>query len=186
MKVNGSISPTALSFEHRFDGMAEIRFRENIVETNDGYSYDEYLILMPYRDGLQKNIEDNMTTWLAYAKNQESIKLAQDIRETRDRLLVETNWTQMDDAPLSSDNKESMRQYRQKLRDITAQSGFPQKIAWPQKPIIESSGEHSDRLDFANEIGALGQTLSSLTTSNTQKNEQLEAIAQQLINMILV
>ncbi|MCH4240018.1 MAG: phage tail assembly chaperone [Oscillospiraceae bacterium] len=160
MKVNGSISPPALSFEHRFDGMAEMRFRENITSEKDEngntiFTYDEYLLVMPDRDGLKKNVQDNIVVWLAYAKAAEIEQLAADVRVQRDKLLADTDWTQADDAPLSSEDKESVRKYRQALRDITAQSGFPQKISWPEKPQVANTENRSDRLDLTAQVTAL-------------------------------
>ena len=157
MKVNGSIQPDALSFEHRFDGMAEMRFRENITNSNDDkgdtiYSYDEYLLIMPDRDGLGKIVTDNLPVWLAYAKSQETDNQAQAVRDKRDKLLAGTDWTQTDDAPLSSTDRESMRQYRQSLRDITSQSGFPQKIAWPEKPEFSVAGHQSVQVNAMQQI----------------------------------
>ena len=156
MKVNGSISPPALSFEHRFDGIAEMRFRENISKNDDGsFTYDEYLLSMQDRSGLEKIVQDNMEVWLAYAKTQEAEQLAANARTQRDKLLSDTDWTQTDDAPLSSEDKESVRKYRQALRDITAQSGFPQEVKWPQKPQITKVGNKSGRLDLAAQVTAL-------------------------------
>ena len=160
MKVNGSIQPSPLSFEHRFDGMAEIRFRENITSEKDEngdmiYTYDEYLLVMLDRDGLEKIVQDNLPAWLAYAKQQETDNQAQAVRDKRDKLLAGTDWTQTDDAPLSSTDRESMRKYRQSLRDITSQSGFPQAIVWPEKPRITKVGNKSDRLDLTAQITAL-------------------------------
>lgn len=160
MKVNGSISPPALSFEHRFDGIAEMRFRENITSKKDDkgntiYSYDEYILAMTDRDGLEKIVQDNLPVWLAYAKVAETDNQAQAMRDKRDKLLADTDWTQADDAPLSSEDKESVRKYRQALRDITAQSGFPQEVKWPEKPQITKVGNKSDRLDLAAQVTAL-------------------------------
>ena len=160
MKVNGSISPPALSFEHRFDGIAEMRFRENIISKKDDkgntiYSYDEYILAMTDRSGLEKIVQDNLEVWLAYAKAQEAEQLAANARTQRDKLLSDTDWTQTDDAPLSSEDKESVRKYRQGLRDITAQSGFPQEVKWPEKPQITKVGNKSDRLDLAAQVTAL-------------------------------
>jgi hypothetical protein len=156
MKVNGSISPPALSFEHRFDGTAEMRFRENISKNDDGsFTYDEYLLSMQDRAGLEKIVTDNLPVWLAYAKAQETEQLAADVRTQRNKLLSDTDWTQADDAPLSSEDKESVRKYRQALRDITAQSGFPQEIKWPDKPAVTKTENRSDRLDLAAQVTAL-------------------------------
>ena len=160
MKVNGSISPPALSFEHRFDGMAEMRFRENITDSKDDkgdtiYNYDEYLLIMIDRDGLEKIVQDNLPVWLAYAKVAETDNQAQAMRDKRDKLLADTDWTQADDAPLSSEDKVSVRKYRQGLRDITAQSGFPQEIKWPDKPAVTKTENRSDRLDLTAQVTAL-------------------------------
>ena len=160
MKVNGRISPSPLLFEHRFDGMAEMRFRENIISKKDDkgntiYSYDEYILTMTDRSGLEKIVQDNMEVWLAYAKAQEAEQLAANARTQRDKLLSDTDWTQTDDAPLSSEDKESVRKYRQALRDITAQSGFPQEIKWPDKPAVTKTENRSDRLDLTAQVTAL-------------------------------
>jgi hypothetical protein len=51
-------------------------------------------------------------------------------------LLAESDWTQLPDVPLSAEQKTAWATYRQQLRDITAQPGFPNNINWPQKPGI--------------------------------------------------
>ena len=53
------------------------------------------------------------------------------IRETRNELLSECDWTQLADIP--SETKEAWTIYRQALRNITTQSS-PFSITWPVKP----------------------------------------------------
>jgi hypothetical protein len=53
------------------------------------------------------------------------------IRETRNELLTECDWTQLADIP--SETKEAWTIYRQALRNITTQSS-PFSITWPVKP----------------------------------------------------
>jgi hypothetical protein len=168
MKVNGSISPPALSFEHRFDGIAEMRFRENITSKKDEkgntiYSYDEYILTMPDRDGLEKIVTDNTAVWLAYAETQEVNQLATDVRTQRDKLLYDTDWTQVDDAPISDVDRESMRQYRQALRDITSQEGFPYNVNFPEKPQVKNVGNRSAQLDAEKQIADLQSTTDDLS-----------------------
>ena len=55
-------------------------------------------------------------------------------RAKRDALLVESDWTQLADSPLSAGVREAWTVYRQALRDISDQSGFPQEISWPVAP----------------------------------------------------
>lgn len=58
-------------------------------------------------------------------------------RAQRDALLVETDWTQCLDAPISATSVAEMRTYRQSLRDITEQEGFPFEVVWPDVPTVE-------------------------------------------------
>lgn len=57
---------------------------------------------------------------------------ADDIRAQRNALLAESDWTQIADAPV---NKTAWAAYRQELRDITEQAGFPTEVIWPTKPL---------------------------------------------------
>lgn len=60
--------------------------------------------------------------------------LADSIRAGRDRLLAGCDWTQLADAPLSEDEREAWCAYRQELRDVPQQPGFPGAVAWPREP----------------------------------------------------
>ena len=57
--------------------------------------------------------------------------LATAARTKRNALLTQSDWTQVADAPV---NKTSWATYRQALRDITIQEGFPENIDWPTTP----------------------------------------------------
>ena len=54
-----------------------------------------------------------------------------EIRNLRDQLLLESDWTQLADSPQITNN--DWKSYRQYLRDITSQSN-PFDISWPTKP----------------------------------------------------
>jgi hypothetical protein len=53
------------------------------------------------------------------------------VRRTRTEKLKDSDWTQVADAPV---DQTAWATYRQELRDITAQSGFPWDINWPTQP----------------------------------------------------
>ena len=57
--------------------------------------------------------------------------LAEAIRQDRDYLLASCDWTQTADAPV---DQVEWQDYRQALRDIPQQAGFPTDITWPTKP----------------------------------------------------
>jgi hypothetical protein len=60
-------------------------------------------------------------------------RTAEEVRNHRNTLLEESDYIMMADYPLQ--NKEEWITYRQALRDIPQQYGFPDDIAWPEKPI---------------------------------------------------
>jgi hypothetical protein len=55
-----------------------------------------------------------------------------EVRAERDRLLTETDWTQAADIPQTT--KDKWAPYRQALRDVPDQPGFPYEVVWPVKP----------------------------------------------------
>lgn len=57
-----------------------------------------------------------------------------EVRGFRGELLVRSDWTQLVDAPLTEDQKTEWRTYRQALRDVTGQAGFPESVVWPAAP----------------------------------------------------
>lgn len=63
-------------------------------------------------------------------------ELAVQAKEERNRLLAESDWTQLPDAraAMGTEKAAEWDAYRQALRDITEQSGFPTEIDWPVKP----------------------------------------------------
>jgi hypothetical protein len=67
----------------------------------------------------------------ALVASQEPERLASQIRQERNTLLSDCDWTQVSDAPV---NQVAWQTYRQALRDITAQEGFPYSVIWPTKP----------------------------------------------------
>jgi len=55
-------------------------------------------------------------------------------RALRDRRLAASDWTQMLDAPLAPARRAVWAAYRQALRNVPAQAGFPTNVAWPVAP----------------------------------------------------
>jgi hypothetical protein len=53
------------------------------------------------------------------------------IRSERDKLIAETDWMALSDNTLTPE----WATYRQALRDITSQEGFPHTVEWPEKPV---------------------------------------------------
>ena len=60
--------------------------------------------------------------------------LAASARQKRDRLIAATDYLVTPDYPIESDRLAKVKTYRQALRDIPEQAGFPRTITWPKKP----------------------------------------------------
>ena len=60
--------------------------------------------------------------------------LAASARQKRDRLIAVTDYLVTPDYPIEPDRLAKVKIYRQALRDIPEQSGFPRNITWPEKP----------------------------------------------------
>ncbi len=56
------------------------------------------------------------------------------VRSWRNDLLAACSWTMEVDAPLTEAQKAQWLSYRQALRDITQQPGFPYDVIWPERP----------------------------------------------------
>lgn len=68
-------------------------------------------------------------------KARDDIKAAQ-VRSERDQLLSESDWTQMPDAINAGADQDAWAIYRQALRDLTGQPGFPWDVTWPEAPVL--------------------------------------------------
>ena len=64
-------------------------------------------------------------------KNAADEEKSKQVRQERNFKLAMSDWTQLPDAPV---NREAWIEYRQALRDVTAQAGFPWQVEWPVPP----------------------------------------------------
>ena len=62
--------------------------------------------------------------------------LSLDVRLERNKILSDTDHLIQEDYPISDEKKQEIKAYRQALRDIPQQYGFPDNIVWPDKPMI--------------------------------------------------
>jgi len=58
-------------------------------------------------------------------------ELAEKVRLDRNGKLTLCDWTVLSDAQLTTTQKANWKAYRQALRDITDQPGFPETVVWP-------------------------------------------------------
>lgn len=75
------------------------------------------------------NFDYTTKTWVEDTK-----RLASDVLAKRKMLLNSTDWTQLPNGPLTAEKQAAWATYRQALRDITKQSGYPTNVEWPVPP----------------------------------------------------
>ena len=105
------------------------------VEQIDGKWYTKYILGPVFID----QVVDGVTTTAAEQevayKASKDAEQAKGVRASRDAKLAESDWTQVADALLDAPvDKAVWATYRQDLRDVTAQQGFPWTITWPDAP----------------------------------------------------
>lgn len=116
------------------------------IEIMDLSAYDSYSSIEQKGDPYTQYVEDGQVVDMPEKPNKDSVfnyaikqwqDLSDDVLDTqartkRDTLLFASDWTQLPDVSIAT--KESWATYRQQLRDITTQSGYPSNIVWPTPP----------------------------------------------------
>jgi hypothetical protein len=92
----------------------QVGFRDGVEQVN-GKWYTKYSVA-------------DMDAEAIAAKDAEQ---AASVRQDRSDKLADCDWTQVEDSPV---DKAVWATYRQALRDITSQAGFPWTITWPDAP----------------------------------------------------
>ena len=89
---------------------------------------------------------DNVWTQVWTVSQAPINEASSNVRRKRDVLLEESDWTQLPDVPVDTDEWAA---YRRNLRNITSQAGFPYAITWPEAPSIpEPTSTESSTLSF--------------------------------------
>lgn len=135
MRVSSATKPESVKIITVGD-RAIIRFAENVIEEKREeetlFVYDEYQIETKNRAMLKISVEKNFEAWLVRAKQVEADVLAAEIRDKRNKMLAETDFYFLSDRELDSAKRSALEAYRQALRDITKQKGFPKEVVWPE------------------------------------------------------
>ena len=88
------------------------------------------------RDMFSDTEEDGVTTTKAEHEAAYQARLdteaAERVRSERDQKLKDTDWMGMSDVTMSTE----WSTYRQALRDVPSQAGFPHTIIWPAEPEV--------------------------------------------------
>jgi hypothetical protein len=103
------------------------------VEQIEGKWYTKHVLGPVYTDRPATDTEPAQTAAEQEAayKAMKDAAQAESVRQQRTEKLKDSDWTQLAD---STADKAAWATYRQALRDITAQAGFPWGVQWPTQP----------------------------------------------------
>ena len=96
------------------------------VEELEGKWYTKYILGPVFTDGETTAAEQE-----AAYKARKDAEQAANVRKSRTEKLKDCDWTQIAD---STADKTAWATYRQALRDVPSQVGFPWEITWPTQP----------------------------------------------------
>ena len=112
---------------------------DDLLASYDVYPYTRPAV--PEYDSLSHRLTDgafeqvNGAWVLPYVVEEQPLEQAErNIRSRRDNLLQDTDWIVIKSYERGENIPAEWELYRQALRDITAQAGFPYSVEWPTKP----------------------------------------------------
>ena len=102
------------------------------VEQIDGKWYSKYILGPVFTDTVEDGVTTTAAEHEAAYKARKDAEQATSVRAERDTKLAESDWTQARDVTLANDA--DWQTYRQALRDVPTQAGFPWNVIWPDQP----------------------------------------------------
>lgn len=101
------------------------------VEQISGNWYTKYALGPVFTDSTVDGVTTTAAEQEAAYKATKDAEQSASVRTSRNNKLAECDWTQLAD---STADKTTWATYRQSLRDVTVQDGFPWNVTWPEAP----------------------------------------------------
>lgn len=112
----------------------QISVRDGIEQVG-GQWFTKYIagpVFQDYTDD-QGVVHTASEQWEAYCFDKDAAQ-KEVVRADRNKRLADCDWTQLVDSPLSPDAKLAWQLYRETLRMVPEQPGFPWNVQWPPEP----------------------------------------------------
>lgn len=105
-------------------------------------------------------------------------QIARDARSKRDYLISQTDYLLQPDYPISAEQLEEVKYYRQALRDVPEQDGFPETVDWPEPPTVAKSAHKYWKSGQVNK--EIQTRLKNIQESAELSDEQKKEIVEKL------
>lgn len=107
-------------------GPYQMAVRNGVTKDSNGNWVQAWVVVDMFKDDAEGTKAEKEAAYQASL----DAEVAKGVRMERDSLLAATDWMALSDVTLTAD----WAAYRQALRDVTAQAGFPHTVTWPSKP----------------------------------------------------
>ena len=125
---SGEIIKTGQSQDSVFNMQGEYVI-EGVADDNLQYVSNGKIVDMPPRPDGEAYFNYETKKWdLDYLGQKELVS------SKKNDLLYKSDWTQIPNNPLTQEQQQAWTVYRQQLRDVTSQSGYPFNVVWPIQP----------------------------------------------------
>jgi hypothetical protein len=104
---------------------------ESEINTSLYYVANNQLVLKPIKPQSYYQFNYQTKTWYDPRSYEVKCEL---VKVKRNQLLTDSDWTQIPNNPLTLELQQEWATYRQELRDVTQQSGYPDNVIWPTPP----------------------------------------------------
>lgn len=104
------------------------------VEQINGKWYTRYILGPIFQDTTEDGVTTTAAEHEAAYKAQKDAEQAKSVRQQRDNELAKTDWIVIKNLELNQNIPGVWEVYRQALRDIPEQAGFPWNVTWPEQP----------------------------------------------------
>lgn len=181
---------------------ATLRLRENIKqlpsEENESWEADEYALQLPFSDTLESRIKAKTAQWLTQAKAEYAKDAAAQVGEKRKEILTDTDQVMALDRlgltvptgttfaawlpfmqKLAAAITGPDAAYRQELRDLTAQPGYPVAVEWPAKPYVVGR-----RYEFGEKVKTTDGTVYEIREGHTAQLDWVPATTYRLYTRV--
>lgn len=106
----------------------------NTLQPSVDFRTEKIESVPPVFDGQQWNQAWNIVPLSDEEKQKITDSKANGVRAERNQRLANCDWTQIADSPLDADAKLAWQLYRETLRMVPQQAGFPWNVEWPPVP----------------------------------------------------
>lgn len=130
------------------DGMAQVTFYFDAVQLEsipedegERWAAKSCSLTTRWSENLAAKIEDNYQEWFDSAESTCILAVEESVKKERNNLLVKSDYIMTVDYPCTDAERNAWLSYRQALRDLPDQEGYPIEIVWPEAPAREKSSD---------------------------------------------